>query len=122
MDIIVLGVIILIIDSIYLHSFSGFFNKIVNDIQGSDIKLKYDGAILCYITMVLGLKYFIIDEKKPIKDAFLLGLLIYSVFEFTNYAILDKWNLKAVLIDSIWGGILFAISTYLYYVYLDYKK
>lgn len=122
MDTIVLGIIILIIDSIYLHLFSGFFNKMVTDIQGSKIKLKYEGAILCYITMVLGLKYFIIDDKKSIKDAFLLGFLIYSVFEFTNYAILNEWHPKAVIIDSIWGGILFAITTYLYYVYLDYKK
>lgn len=118
-NIFILGIIILLIDSIYLYSFSNFFNDMVKDIQNSEIKLKYTGAIACYIVMVLGLKYFILDEKKTVKDAFLLGLLIYSVFEFTNYAILDNWNLKAVILDSIWGGILFALTTYIYYNVTD---
>ena len=115
MDILIVGLIILVIDSVYLSYFSDFFNKMIKEIQGSEINIKYSGAIACYIIMVLGLKYFILDEEKSIKDAFILGFLIYGVFEFTNYAIIDNWNVTAVIIDSIWGGILFSVTTWIYY-------
>jgi uncharacterized membrane protein len=69
------------------------------------------GALLCYILLILGINYFIIDQKKSVLDAFLLGILIYGVYETTSYAILDKWNMQAVALDTLWGGVLFAITT-----------
>ena len=44
-------------------------------------------------------------------DAFILGVVIYGVYETTNYALFDKWSLKAVILDTIWGGSLFALTT-----------
>ena len=44
---------------------------------------------------------------------FFLGLLIYSVFDLTTKAIFKNWEYKAVIIDSLWGGSLFAITTIL---------
>jgi len=68
-------------------------------------------AFLCYIFLVIGLNYFILEKKKSIWDAFLLGLVIYGVYETTNYAIFDKWQTMMVVIDTLWGGILFALTT-----------
>ena len=31
----------------------------------------------------------------------------------TNYALLDKWNIKTGVIDTLWGGVLFALTTFL---------
>ena len=104
----------LFFDYIYLSSQSKFFNELFLDIQKTKLKFKIDGAVLCYIALILGLNYFILnDEKKTILDAFLLGLLIYVVYETTNYATLDKWPIKMVIMDSIWGGLLFMITFYL---------
>ena len=116
-QIIVTSIIFLLLDSIYLSSFSNFFNNVVKGIQGSKIQFRLMGAILCYIALIFGLNYFIIDEKKSVLDAFLFGLVIYSVFETTNYAILTNWPFSAVLLDSLWGGILYALTTYIYNKY-----
>ena len=56
--------------------------------------------------------YFIIIPKKSHIDAFVLGLVIYGVYEGTNYAILKKWPLKIVIMDTLWGGILFALTSF----------
>jgi uncharacterized membrane protein len=57
--------------------------------------------------------YPIIKPNKSIIEAFLLGLVIYGVYETTNYALLEKWSLKTVIIDTLWGGILFALTTFI---------
>ena len=109
-------VIQIIIDIIYLKLSASHFNKVVNNIQGSDIKLNYYSAAIVYILMAYALKKFILDtsnSKNKIKDAFILGIIIYGVFDFTNMAILKNWNLYTSIMDMFWGGILFAITIYI---------
>ena len=112
-QVIISGIIMLLLDSVYLSIFSNFFNNIVFNIQNSKIKFKILGAVLCYISLIFGLNYFIIDQKKPFLDAFLLGIVIYSVYETTTYALFDKWSINAVILDTLWGGILFTITYFL---------
>ena len=112
-QVIISGVIMLLLDAVYLSLFSKFFNNIVNDIQHSKINFKFLGAILCYILLIFGLNYFIIDQKKPLLDAFLLGIVIYGVYETTTYALFDKWPLNAVILDTLWGGILLTLTYFL---------
>jgi uncharacterized membrane protein len=52
--------------------------------------------------------------KKNIYDAFFLGLLIYGVYETTSMALLQKWKWQTVIMDTLWGGILFAITTLIF--------
>jgi uncharacterized membrane protein len=107
--------ILILIDSIYLSLVKNHFTHQISIVQGKSLNINYLAVILCYILLVIGLVYFILIPKKPVSDAFLLGLIIYGVFETTNKALLDKWTWKTVVIDSLWGGILFAITTYIYY-------
>ena len=111
----IISVIMLLLDSIYLTIFSDFFNSIVTKVQGSKLKLNLVGAILCYVFLVFGLNYFIISRKKPLLDAFILGIVIYGVYETTTYALLENWSPLAVLIDTFWGGILFTLTTFIAY-------
>jgi uncharacterized membrane protein len=112
---IITGIIMLLLDSIYLQVFNGFFNSVVRDVQGTPIKFKIMGAILCYLFLIGGLNYFIISKRKPLLDAFILGIVIYGVYETTTYALFDKWSPKAVILDTLWGGILFTLTTYFTY-------
>jgi len=112
---IVIAIIMLVLDIIYLKIFSGFFNDVVTKVQGSKIKFNVIGGILCYTLLVFGLNYFIISKKKPLIDAFILGIVIYGVYETTTYAILEKWSPLAVILDTFWGGLLFTLTTYIAY-------
>jgi uncharacterized membrane protein len=100
-------------DSIYLTVMKEYFQKQIQHVQGSSITMNFLGAALCYVFLIVGLNYFIIKPKKSVSDAFLLGLVIYGVYETTNYALLKNWSLLTVFLDTLWGGILFAFTTYI---------
>ena len=109
------GIIMIIMDSIYLSNMSDYFKNQVKLVQKTPLKLNIIGAIICYIFLVLGLYYFIISRNESILNAFLFGLVIYAVYEYTNYALLENWLFKTTVLDTAWGGILFAITTFLVY-------
>ena len=114
---------ILGIDYIYLSLIAPFFGDMIRSIQGNGMKVKLHGALLCYLLLKFGLEYFILNNpkkkiKESVKDAFILGIVIYGVFETTSYTIIDKWNINAVFIDTLWGGILFGLSTYIILKYI----
>jgi uncharacterized membrane protein len=107
----VIAVVMIAVDYIYLQAIQPHFQWQIRTIQNSPIQIKMWGAALCYILLVLGLYHFIIRPNKNYLDAFLFGLVIYGVYETTNYALFDKWAFSTVIIDSLWGGILFALTT-----------
>lgn len=107
------AIIFILIDSVYLNLLKGYFEQQVVKVQGSPLKMNFLGAALCYIFLIAGLNYFIIKPKKSVQDAFLLGIVIYGVFETTNYALFKNWSIVSVIIDTLWGGILFASTTYI---------
>lgn len=111
----IIAIIMTIIDLIYLSSMSDYFKNQVKLVQKSPLKLNIYGAIICYIFLVLGLYYFIISRNESILNAFLFGLVIYAVYEYTTYALLENWLFQTTVLDTLWGGILFAITTFLVY-------
>jgi uncharacterized membrane protein len=103
------------LDAVYIGSQYKYLSKMYGGIQKSPLKLNFVGAVLCYIALTFLLYYFILSKKRKILDAFLLGVCVYGVYETTNYATLSKWPIYMVIVDSLWGGILFAITTKIYY-------
>ena len=101
------------IDYFYLTLIKGYFSNQIEIIQGSPVKMNYLASIICYIFLIIGINYFIIKPKRSIQDAFLLGLIIYGVFETTNMALFSKWSWITVIIDTLWGGLLFALTTFI---------
>lgn len=102
-----------IIDAIYLNLIKDYFSHQIQIIQGSPIKMNVLATIICYIFLIFGINYFIIKPNKSILDAFLLGIVIYGVFETTNMALFAKWSWLTVFMDTLWGGILFALTTFI---------
>ena len=105
------SIVFIVIDSVYLHFIKDYFNNQIKLIQGSPIKINSYAIIICYIILIFAINYFIIIPNRSILDAFLLGLIIYGVYETTNMALFSKWSWTTVLIDTLWGGILFALTT-----------
>jgi len=112
---IITGLIMILLDAIFLYNIKDFANKQILSIQGSSITMKFSSVILCYVILTLGLNYFIINNNKSILDAFILGIVIYGVYETTNYALFDKWLQSFAVMDTIWGGVTFALTTKIFY-------
>ena len=86
-------------------------------IQNSPLRINYAGACACYVLLIFGLYFFILRERKSVFTAFMLGVVIYGVYETTTIALLKNWQVQTVLIDTLWGGTLFATTTYLTYYF-----
>jgi uncharacterized membrane protein len=107
------SIILISIDFIYLSFMKGYFERQVKNIQSSSLKINFLGVVLSYLFLIIGINYFIIKPHKTVSDAFLLGIIIYGVYETTNYALFKDWSILTVIIDTLWGGTLFALTTYL---------
>ena len=101
----------IVLDSIYFTVNNTFLKKTIQSVQKSSIKINYIGVFLTYVFMVAMEYYFIIMQNRTVIDAFLLGIGIYGIYELTNFATLVNWPFSMVIMDTIWGGILFASAT-----------
>ena len=108
---IISAIVFVFIDSAYLYVIKNYFANQIKIVQGSPMKLNIIATLFCYVILIFGINYFIIRPDRSVKDAFLLGLLIYGVFETTNMALFTKWAWITVIMDTLWGGILFAVTT-----------
>jgi uncharacterized membrane protein len=106
-----------VLDFIYFYLSKNLLLNAVKTVQKTDLQLNLLYGSLCYIILTFTLYYFIIKDKRPVYDAFLLGFCIYAIYETTTKAIFTNWNQLLVLIDSLWGGILFSIITFIIYYY-----
>jgi uncharacterized membrane protein len=106
------AIIFVILDGLYINFFKNYFNRQIKSVQGSDIQINIIASGIVYIFLIFGLSYFIIQKNRSVKDAFILGLVIYAVYDFTNVALLKNWKVSTAILDTLWGGILFGSTTF----------
>jgi len=114
-EFIISTIVLLILDGCYIYSTKKMFSDQIINIQRVVMQIKPLGAIVCYILLIGGLNYFIIQRNRSVLEAFFLGFVVYGVYESTNYATLKKWTSEIAIMDTFWGGTLFALTTYLTY-------
>lgn len=115
---ITLFIIILFVDSFYLVAISKLFKKQIYDIQKSEMVINYYSTFVVYLCLTFGLYIFVSQASNQPNNrylaSFLLGIIIYGVYEYTNKAIFKDWKWSIVFVDTIWGGLLLTISLYIY--------
>jgi uncharacterized membrane protein len=109
--------ILLALDFIYLNLVKSQYEVQIVAVQRVVMKIKIVPVLICYALIMFALNYFILRTHRPILEAFLLGFIIYGVFDSTNYALFKKWDLRLAISDAIWGGVLFALTTYFVYAF-----
>jgi uncharacterized membrane protein len=114
-EIIISSITLLILDAAYISLNQRAFENQVASVQRVILQVKPLGAIICYFFLIFGLNYFIISKKRPLIDAFLFGLIIYAVYDSTNYALFKQWKPLLAIMDAVWGGSLFALTTFITY-------
>lgn len=111
--------ILLAVDTLYLYNIGmTTFQKNVQLIQKTPLELNIYGALLSYVCVIGILYYFIISQHKPVFDAFLLGIFLYGTFDMTNLAMFKKYAWSTAIVDTLWGGTLFAFTTWATYAVL----
>jgi uncharacterized membrane protein len=108
-----------ILDSIYLKSTSTIYGKLIQKIQNNKLNIRLYSVFIVYILIFTMWVVFIYNErhkftlKQNVIRGALLGLTTYGIFDFTNHAIFNNWNLNIVVIDTLWGSILYGLITFL---------
>lgn len=105
------------IDAIWLFSMKNVYDKWLIHF---DRQVNWYAVGLVYITMPLGLFYFVISKyigqpanSKALLDGFLYGIFTYAVYDLTNLATLKNWSIQMTVVDILWGGILCMTTTFI---------
>lgn len=108
-----IALVLIAVDAVYIMMIQNAFGAMIKSIQNSPMKLKWEGAILCYAALVTLMYKFIIEPGKSTMDAFILGGCVYGVYDATNYATITNWNPTIAIMDTLWGATLFAITQWI---------
>ena len=108
------AVLLIIADIPWLTFMSSANTSIVTDIQGGKVPYYRISAAL---PVYAALAYLVLQVKDK-TNAFLTGLSVYAVYDFTVYFAFTNYPIWFALADSLWGGVLFSIV----YSLLKYLK
>ena len=65
-------------------------------------------AAVVYLLLALGIALFVVPRSESMWQAAALGLVfglvVYGVYDLTNYATIERWTAALVLTDMAWGG------------------
>jgi len=100
--------VIFLIDIFWLLTAGIYARNMTERIQGQPVRVRYGSAIIVY----LFLAYMLLETRSG-WQAFLYAVSIYAVYDFTNYALLEGYDWKLAVADSLWGGVLFVMARHL---------
>lgn len=100
--------VIFLVDIFWLLTGGIYARKMTENIQGKPIQLRFVSAAIVYLFLA-----FMLLQTKSAKEAFLYGCAIYGVYDFTNHALLDQYDWKFAIADTLWGGVLFVVARHL---------
>jgi uncharacterized membrane protein len=114
-----------VVDIPYLYLNLNLFKKKTMAISGKPYPSnRLYSAVIVYIAIALGLVVFVlpkIDTTKTVsvrmRDSLmyggLFGLVSYAIFDFTNHFMFEGWDIYVAMMDSIWGGLLCSIVSFI---------
>tara|TARA_B100000035_G_scaffold114210_1_gene96812 strand:+ start:107 stop:514 length:408 start_codon:yes stop_codon:yes gene_type:complete len=109
----------LVLDALFIGAFMKDWQSLLLRVQGEKMEVRMLSALAVYVIMILAWVYFVYrpflvhkSVGEAVKTGAILGFCIYGVFELTNFAIIKKWDMKFVLMDTFWGAALYALVSY----------
>lgn len=104
--------------------------SITEKIQKTKFNVNIKYAILSYVLVLISIFYvtvpFVIskisiNDNNKIKNikifiySFIIGFLIYGIYNLTSLSIYTNYTFFIASIDTLWGGILYSTSTLLFF-------
>jgi uncharacterized membrane protein len=123
-NIIICAVILVIIDVPYLTITKNLYLAATKNISGKDYAMRYYSAIIVYIAIALGIVILVLPKVSKsskwtetlMQSALyggVFGFSSYAIFDFTMHFMFDGWTLGLSILDSVWGGILCTLVTFI---------
>ena len=118
-------VVSILVDVPYLYLNADLFKKKTMQISGMEYpKNRYYSALIIYIFIAIGISVFILPKIDTTKSTMvrlrdcliyggLFGMVAYSMFDFTAHFMFKQWDIYISIMDTIWGGLLFTITSFI---------
>jgi hypothetical protein len=104
--IVILAIMMVFIDLPWLTLQGPWVQQFVQEIQGDrPMQVRMWAGIPVYLA--LG---YLVTQAKSAPRAFLLGFSTYAVYDFTQLFVFDHYPLTFAIADSLWGGVLVALT------------
>lgn len=100
--------ILFLVDLFWIATGGIYARSIAERIQGDSLEIRYIPAVVTYLLLA-----YMLLETTSYKQAFVYGVCIYGVYDFTTLALLKGYDWRFALADTLWGGVLFAFTRYL---------
>lgn len=128
---IIVIILLVVLDIIWLSVNANQYSKMIKSIQNKEIKLNITYALFTYVLMIASIIFinipFIESKikktdskteiiKKSLLYSGLLGLCIYGIYNGTNLATLENYDINVALKDTLWGVIIYTIVTTTYFL------
>ncbi len=69
----------------------------------------WPAAFVVYVLLGTGIALFVIPRAPTVSSAAafgaLFGLVVYGVYDFTNYSTLRQWPFVLTMVDTAWGAL-----------------
>ena len=108
-------VVYILVDMIWIIGATKSHNKMIEDVQGSKLVVDPVAASMYYLMAPLAYIFIIkpLSKNKTdvIKNAMLVGLLMYGTFDLTNKALFKNYTWKYAVSDILWGMTSMAVSS-----------
>jgi len=107
---------LLVLDLLWINVILyGPFTRMIQRVQcGSPMVFRPIGGLVAYVALFVLASVFLPRTKNDF-EAFLMGSMIYAVYDGTNFATLTNWDARVAIADSVWGGMLFLILRRLFF-------
>lgn len=108
----------MVLDSLWLGVvMKGFYRSqlapIVRLADGG-IAPNWPAAFMVYVLLGAGIAVFVVPRSPTVQAAALsgalFGLVVYGVYDFTNYSTLRQWPLVLTFVDLAWGTAASAVA------------
>lgn len=120
---------LLVVDIPVLILLNPLWKKTVFGVQHKELIPNKYYAFITYILLTYGLYMYVYKninkndwKNDTLVKGFIFGIVIYGVFDFTNLAIFSNYPFNTAIIDTLWGGLLMAITTNFVYYLFEIKK
>jgi len=119
-------ILFIVVDAPFLYLNADMYKSKTLAISGKDYTKRYYSAVVVYLALALGIVVLVLPRiqtsgnvslKSRIQDSILyggaFGVASYATFDFTMHFMFEKWDLGVSIMDSIWGGVLCSIVSFI---------
>jgi uncharacterized membrane protein len=130
----IISIVIIFLDIGWISLNLTKYSKEVFKVQKVAMKLRYEHAIIAYIIILFSILYIAIpftqqsikinsgNKDIPIENKLLyafiyggaVGFSVFGIYNFTSLAIYKDLDVIIAITDTIWGTILYTLSTFIY--------